>query len=209
MELVLKTKTTADSRPKKECFFHCEETSTKLQVASSSLSGMRKNMLSFIIKGLCVVWVTWVVSDSLWPHGLQPARLLCPWDSPGKNTGVACHALFQIKRLVSHYSQKEIEHGELRDFSSFLLGNPDTHMRTHTNSEEFNIFLNSIHTPKVKREVHIWLCLTKKKENETLPKTFDSNVPSYHILNPVTTQLAATCISSNSFHLNLSIPQWV
>ena len=25
-----------------------------------------------------------VVSDSLWSHGLQPARLLCPWDSPGK-----------------------------------------------------------------------------------------------------------------------------
>ena len=29
-----------------------------------------------------------VMSDSLWPHGLQPARLLCLWDSPGKNTGV-------------------------------------------------------------------------------------------------------------------------
>ena len=26
-----------------------------------------------------------VVSDSLQPHGLYPARLLCPWDSPGKN----------------------------------------------------------------------------------------------------------------------------
>ena len=24
------------------------------------------------------------VSDSLWPHGLKPARLLCPWDSPGR-----------------------------------------------------------------------------------------------------------------------------
>ena len=29
-----------------------------------------------------------VVSDCLRPHGLEPARLLCPWDSPGKNTGV-------------------------------------------------------------------------------------------------------------------------
>ena len=36
-----------------------------------------------------------VVSDSLRSHGLQPARLLCPWDSPGKNTEVACHALLQ------------------------------------------------------------------------------------------------------------------
>ena len=29
------------------------------------------------------------------PHGLWPARLLCPWDSPGKNTGVGCHFLLQ------------------------------------------------------------------------------------------------------------------
>ena len=31
----------------------------------------------------------------LQPHVLQPARLLCPWDFPGKNTGVGCHALLQ------------------------------------------------------------------------------------------------------------------
>ena len=36
-----------------------------------------------------------VVSDSLRPHGLQPARLLCPWNSPGKNTGVGCLFLIQ------------------------------------------------------------------------------------------------------------------
>ena len=28
-------------------------------------------------------------------HGLQPARLLCPWDFPGNNTGVGCHFLLQ------------------------------------------------------------------------------------------------------------------
>ena len=37
-----------------------------------------------------------VMSNSLWPHGLQPARLLCPWHSPGKNTGVGCHFLLQV-----------------------------------------------------------------------------------------------------------------
>ena len=36
-----------------------------------------------------------VMSDSLRPHGLQPARLLCPWDSLGKNTGVGCRFLLQ------------------------------------------------------------------------------------------------------------------
>ena len=34
-------------------------------------------------------------SDSLQPHGLQPARLLCPWNLPGKNTRVGCHFLLQ------------------------------------------------------------------------------------------------------------------
>ena len=32
-----------------------------------------------------------VVSDSMGPHRWQPTRLLHPWDSPGKNTGVGCH----------------------------------------------------------------------------------------------------------------------
>ena len=36
-----------------------------------------------------------VVPDSLRPHGLQPTRLLCPWDSPGKDTGVGRHFLLQ------------------------------------------------------------------------------------------------------------------
>ena len=36
-----------------------------------------------------------VVSDSLWPHGLQSTRLLCLWDFPGKDTGVGCHFLLQ------------------------------------------------------------------------------------------------------------------
>ena len=31
----------------------------------------------------------------LQPHGLQPTRPFCPWDSPGKNTGMGCHFLLQ------------------------------------------------------------------------------------------------------------------
>ena len=41
-------------------------------------------------------WSVSVVSDSQRPHGLQPTRLLCPWDFPGKSTGVGCHCLLQI-----------------------------------------------------------------------------------------------------------------
>ena len=34
-----------------------------------------------------------IMSDSLWPH--EPTSLLCPWNSPGKTTGVGCHFLLQ------------------------------------------------------------------------------------------------------------------
>ena len=33
------------------------------------------------------------VSNSVRPRGLQPTRFLCPWNSPGRNTLVGCHAL--------------------------------------------------------------------------------------------------------------------
>ena len=39
--------------------------------------------------------VTSVLSASVRPCGLQPAGILCPWDSPGKDPGVGCHALLQ------------------------------------------------------------------------------------------------------------------
>ena len=40
-------------------------------------------------------WSRSVVFDSVRPHGLQPTRLFCPWDFPGKNTGVGCQCLLQ------------------------------------------------------------------------------------------------------------------
>ena len=42
-----------------------------------------------------------VVSDSVRPHRWQPTRLLHPWDSPGKNTGVGCHSLLQCMKAKS------------------------------------------------------------------------------------------------------------
>ena len=35
------------------------------------------------------------------PQRRQPTRLLCPWDSPGKNTGVSCHFLLQCVKVKS------------------------------------------------------------------------------------------------------------
>ena len=41
-----------------------------------------------------------VVSSALQPHGLQPAGLLCPWDSLGKKPGIGCHFLLQGNFLI-------------------------------------------------------------------------------------------------------------
>ena len=41
------------------------------------------------------------MSDSVRPHIWQPTRLRCPWDSPGKNTGVGCHFLLQCMKVKS------------------------------------------------------------------------------------------------------------
>ena len=41
------------------------------------------------------LWVPSVMSDTLQAYGLKPARLLCPWDSPGKNTGVGSRSLLR------------------------------------------------------------------------------------------------------------------
>ena len=39
--------------------------------------------------------------DPVQPHRRQPTRLPCPWDSPGKNTGVGCHFLLQCMKVKS------------------------------------------------------------------------------------------------------------
>ena len=41
------------------------------------------------------------MSDSLWPHRQQAAKLLCPWNSPGKNTGVGSHSLLNGSQFSS------------------------------------------------------------------------------------------------------------
>ena len=49
----------------------------------------------FQLKSQSVSWS--VMSDCLQP--LEPTSLLCPWDSPGKNTGVGCHFLLQCMKV--------------------------------------------------------------------------------------------------------------
>ena len=49
---------------------------------------------------ICPYCLCSVMSDSLKPCRLQPTRLLCLWDSPGKKSGVGCHFLLQGFRPI-------------------------------------------------------------------------------------------------------------
>ena len=64
-------------------------------------------------------WSCSVVSDSSRPHGLQPTRLLHPWDFPGNSTGVGCHCLLPTVslELFIWWGQKIDSY-----FFSFLIG---------------------------------------------------------------------------------------
>ena len=67
-----------------------------------------------------------VVSDSLWPHGLQSTGHLCSRDFPGKNTGVDCHFLVQGIFLIQE-SNPRLWHTDSLPLSH--LGSPQEELR--------------------------------------------------------------------------------
>lgn len=67
-----------------------------------------------------------VMSGSVWPRKPQPARLLCPWYSPGKNPGVDCHVLLNFKgeemrSLFTIFSSKRVTAEPRKELSMFLF----------------------------------------------------------------------------------------
>ena len=68
---------------------------------AKSRTGLRDWTELNIVTGCWYWYVASVVSDSVWPHRLQPTRFRCPWDSPGKNTGMGCHFLLQCMKVKS------------------------------------------------------------------------------------------------------------
>ena len=56
-------------------------------------SVFQENIITTVDVLICCCLVAKACLTLLWPHGPQPARILCPWHSPGKNTRVGCHFL--------------------------------------------------------------------------------------------------------------------
>ena len=77
--------------------------------------------------------------DSLPPRGLQPARLLCPWNSSNKNIGLGCHFLLQgmfpIQELnpgLQHCKQILYHLSHLRG-ENFKLEEKEQEKKNHVN----------------------------------------------------------------------------
>ena len=78
-----------------------------------------------------------VVSDSVQPHGLWPTRLLCPWNFPGKNTGVGSHALHKGILLTQGWNWRPLRLLHWQAGSSPLAprGKPSCHSSAKGNPE--------------------------------------------------------------------------
>ena len=94
-----------------------------------------------------------VMSNSLKPYGLQPTRLLCPWNYPGKNIGVGCyfllHGIFQTQgsnpglphcRQIFHH----LSHERSPEDSKYYYLTWELKKLTHTNT---NTICTSQRTP--------------------------------------------------------------
>ena len=94
----------------------------------------------------CCCLVTLVVSDSVWPYGLQPTRLPCPWDSPSKNTGVGCHALLQGIFLTQGLNRNLLclLHWQMNSLSLQPPGKPIQHSSHMGKKKIWNISIISV-----------------------------------------------------------------
>ena len=92
-------------------------------------------------------WSCSVMSNSLRPHGLQPTRLLHPWNFPGKNTGVVCHFLLQGIFLTQE-SNPGLPHCRQMLYHLSHLGSP-----------KYPLLTKIQHSQKLKKKVNFRWCI--------------------------------------------------
>ena len=91
--------------------------------------------------------------DSLWLHRRPPARLLCPWDFPGKNTGVGCHTFLQ-GIFLTQGSNPQLLHWQAGSLPLAPPGKSNQQTSLHSTESAWGF---SCHTPDAKS---IQLCPT-------------------------------------------------
>ena len=119
---------------------------------------LNKNYLKFIfhklIQDLRLGWMLShsVTSDSFWPHELQPTRLLCPWNYPGKNTGVGCHSLLQGIFRTQGLNSSLLHKGRF----FILRATREAHSRFLIQISLFSLFNTNMHTKSLQLCATLW-----------------------------------------------------
>ena len=78
---------------------------------------------SSINESLQVLLFSCSVVSNLLLHGLQPTRLLCPWDFPGKDTGVGGHLPLQGSFHIANSKRKPKNCNCCQDFGAEEVSN--------------------------------------------------------------------------------------
>ena len=89
------------------------------------------------------------------PHRWQSTRLCCPWDSPGKNTGVGCHFLLQCMKVKSE--------SEVAQLCPTLSDPMDTQRQPNRKNSQGCILCNT----RISPYLYAW---TARRSNESILK---------------------------------------
>ena len=120
------------------------------------------------------------MSNSSWPYGLQPTRLLHPWDFPGKNTEVGCHCLLCVVQECAFFLlfTAASSHLSLEDLSSPMWQKVDLTL-THSDSDWAN-FLQGVKLAGANKKGTFKILQVKRAFSEEHP------IPSQQLCSPQT-----------------------
>ena len=151
------------------------------------------------IKLLLLLLSRSVMSDSEQPHGLQPSRLLHPWDFPGKSTGVGCHCRLWNKTEASYFliAQSGKNLPAIQETWVWFLGREDPlekEMATHSSILAWRILwieepgmLQSMGVTRVRHNLATkpppvkFICQDRKKKTKCLSQWFTHSTYAIHI----------------------------
>ena len=85
-------------------------------------------------------WSRSVAPDSSHPHGLEPPRLLRPWDFPGKSTGVCCHCLLPNKAEVDVFLDLSCFFNDPMDVGNLISGS-SAFSKSSLNIWKFTVYI--------------------------------------------------------------------
>ena len=144
-------------------------------------------------------WSRSVVADSVRPHGLQPTRLLHPWDFPGKSTGVGCH-WYVTRNLENHELTAHTglwtcprEIWESSTFSPKAFGKQEVKVK----AELSTVWLSVKDTHSYNHSYTHTLSLSKKKKKQKTKKNLGDWFPTFREIS--VQLLAGTNLSKQTF----------